>query len=335
MISLQLQSSFDLSWQRFKENTEATLCNQIEKFLLDNEVRRQLLICWIGSPFAAELCIKHPSWLCDLLTGSKLINSKALSDYRLCLQQHLNSINSDEALYRALRLFRNQQMLRIIWRDFNRIATTQQTITELSYLAEVCIQQALVFIHEQLISTYGRPRNEHGEEQRLLVLGMGTLGAYELNLSSDIDLIFVYPDEGDTDHPENSISNHQFFIKLGQKLIRALDQITEDGFVFRVDMALRPYGESGALVCNFDALENYYQEQGRRWERYAMIKARVVAGDPAQAEKLMSLLRPFTYRRYVDFSVIESLRDMKALINREVRRKFYEENFPLGAGGIR
>jgi len=334
-IPSSLQATFHLRWQRFKENTEASLFNQIEKQLADEKLHHQLQVCWVGSQFAAELCIGHPGWLLNLLSSNDISTEKSIANYNQILQQQLVAITTEEELLQSLRLFRNQQMLRIIWRDFNRIATTQQTITKLSYLAEVCIQQALDFLHQQLVTVHGIPRSEHGEEQRLLVLGMGKLGAHELNLSSDIDLIFSYPDEGDTDHSANSISNHQFFIKLGQKLIRALDQITADGFVFRVDMALRPYGESGALACNFDALENYYQEQGRSWERYAMIKARVVAGDPVQAEVLMKLLRPFTYRRYIDFSVIESLRDMKALINREVKRKGYQDNVKLGAGGIR
>jgi len=335
VIPTVLQSSFTLFWQRFRESAETGLCTQIEGQLNDTRLHHQLQVCWIGSQFAAELCIQHPQWLLELLQGSELITDKTLPGYQQDLKERLLTTQTEDALHRELRLFRNQQMLRIIWRDFNRIASTQQTITELSYLAEACIQQALDFLHQQLVAVCGTPRNERGEEQRLLVLGMGKLGAYELNLSSDVDLIFTYPEEGETNQPGNSISNQQFFIKLGQKLIRALDQITADGFVFRVDMALRPYGESGALVCNLDALENYYQEQGRGWERYAMIKARVVAGDATQTEILMKLLRPFTYRRYIDFSVIESLRNMKALIGREVKRKGYQDNVKLGAGGIR
>jgi len=340
MIPTIFQRSFDLHWQRFKESADPAIVQEAEELLKQNKRQQQLRTCWTGSNFAAELCIQHPEWLLALLQGDLLSTIQTLADYQQSLQQQLTGTTTEEELQRILRVFRNQAMLRIIWRDFNRIANTQQTITELSFLAEACIQQALDFLHQQMVKVFGQPKNEIGEAQHLLVLGMGKLGAYELNLSSDIDLIFAYPedgktDEGVTDHADNSISNQQFFIKLGQKLIRALDQITADGFVFRVDMALRPYGESGALACNFDALENYYQEQGRSWERYAMIKARVIAGDTTQAETLMNLLRPFTYRRYIDFSVIESLRDMKALISREVKRKGYQDNIKLGAGGIR
>jgi len=334
-IPQPLQASFDLYWQRFTESCEPELLNDIQNRLEKNNAGQQLLRCWIGSEFVAELCIKYPVWLLDLLFSDGVYIERSLADYRRDLQQQLSGVATEEGLHRQLRLFRNRAMLRIIWRDFNRIASTQQTVSELTFLADICVQQALDFLHQQLSSTYGVPRNEKAEEQTLLVLAMGKQGAHELNLSSDIDLIFVYPDEGETDHAENPLSNHEFFIKLGQKLIRALDQQTVDGFVFRVDMGLRPNGESGPLACSFDMLEQYYQNQGRSWERYAMIKARVITGHEKQTEILMKTLRSFTYRRYIDFSVIESLRDMKALISREEKRKGYQDNIKLGAGGIR
>ena len=163
----------------------------------------------------------------------------------------------------------------------------------------------------------------------------GKLGAHELNLTSDIDLIFGYPEGGETEGVKRPLDNQEFFIRLGQKLIKALDAITVDGFVFRTDMRLRPYGSSGALVFSFNALEQYYQDQGRDWERYAMIKARVVGGDQKAGAELLEMLRPFVYRRYLDFSAIEALRAMKLLIQQEVRRKGMSENIKLGAGGIR
>jgi len=334
-IPAALQNAFDLYWQRFSESCEPELLNDIKNRLEKNNAGQQLLHCWIGSEFAADLCIKYPGWLLDLLFHDEITVEKSLSDYQQDLRQQLSGIKTEEDVHRLLRLFRNRAMLRIIWRDFNRIASTQQTVSELTLLADVCVQQALGFLHQQLSNALGVPRNEKGEEQHLLVLAMGKHGAHELNLSSDVDLIFVYPDEGETDHAEKPISNHEFFIKLGQKLIRALDQKTAEGFVFRVDMALRPNGESGPLACSFDMLEQYYQNQGRSWERYAMIKARVITGDETQTEILMKILRSFTYRRYIDFSVIESLRDMKALISREEKRKGYQDNIKLGAGGIR
>ncbi|EPN47335.1 bifunctional glutamine-synthetase adenylyltransferase/deadenyltransferase, partial [Pseudomonas syringae pv. actinidiae ICMP 19096] len=170
---------------------------------------------------------------------------------------------------------------------------------------------------------------------QMVILGMGKLGAVELNLSSDIDLIFAYPEGGETVGTKRALDNQEFFIRLGQRLIKALDPVTVDGFVFRVDMRLRPYGSSGALVLSFNALEQYYQDQGRDWERYAMIKARVVGGDLAAGAELLEMLRPFVYRRYLDFSAIEALRTMKQLIQQEVKRKGMAENIKLGAGGIR
>ena len=169
----------------------------------------------------------------------------------------------------------------------------------------------------------------------MVVLGMGKLGGWELNVSSDIDLIFAYPEQGETNGSQCSLSNEEFFVRLSQRLIKSLDAKTDDGFVFRVDMRLRPYGQSGNLILSFAAMEEYYQTQGRDWERYAMIKARVVGGEAEDGAELMKLLRPFTFRKYVDFSTLESLRKMKILINRETQRKDISKNIKIGFGGIR
>src|SRR5690606_37175803 len=258
-----LQNLFDLYWQRLTESCEPALLEDIKNRLEKKNAGQSLWRCWIGSEFVAETCIKHPAWLLDILFGDSIHTEKGFADYQQELQQQLFGITTEGDLHRQLRLFRNRVMLRIIWRDFNRIATTQQTVAELTFLADACVQQALHFLHHQLCQILGVPRNEKGEEQIMLVLAMGKHGAHELNLSSDIDLIFVYPDEGETDQIERPVSNHEFLIKLGQKLIRALDQQAADGFVYRVDMALRPNGESGPLACSFDMLEQYYQSQGR------------------------------------------------------------------------
>ena len=168
----------------------------------------------------------------------------------------------------------------------------------------------------------------------MVVLGMGKLGGHELNFSSDIDLIFTFPEEGATE-ANRPLDNSQFFIRLGQKLIKVLSEITADGFVFRVDMRLRPFGEAGPLAISFNAMEEYYQQHGRDWERYALIKARVVAGDQQSGDKLLARLRPFVYRRYLDYGAFEALRKMKALINAEIKRRRMGDNIKLGAGGIR
>ncbi len=211
----------------------------------------------------------------------------------------------------------------------------EETTAELSALADLCIDAALDWHQRQLVQECGEPRAaEDGSPQRLVVIGMGKLGAGELNLSSDVDLMFTYPHSGETDGPR-PLGNQEFFIRLGQRLIKSLDQVTADGFVFRVDMRLRPYGSAGPLVISFGAMEDYYQDQGRDWERYAMIKARAVAGDLAAGARLLDALRPFTYRRYIDFSAIESLRAMKQMIQREVARRRLQDNIKLGPGGIR
>ncbi|MCK7544786.1 bifunctional [glutamate--ammonia ligase]-adenylyl-L-tyrosine phosphorylase/[glutamate--ammonia-ligase] adenylyltransferase [Marinobacter bryozoorum] len=254
--------------------------------------------------------------------------------------QYLEEVSDEASLHRALRRFRRESQFRMIWRDVTGLADYHETVAAASDFADTCIQAALDWLYPQACEQYGTPYGidpATGEEapQRMVVLGMGKLGGHELNISSDIDLIFAFPRKGETRGGRRCLDNQQFFIRLGQKVIQALDQITADGFVFRVDMRLRPYGQSGALALSFAALETYYQDQGREWERYAMVKARVVAGDQKAGKVLMESLRPFVYRKYIDFSAFESLRSMKAMINREVRRKGLENNIKLGSGGIR
>lgn len=255
-----------------------------------------------------------------------------------------NAHNSelDEAeLCRALRVLRQRCMLHIIWRDALKIGTTMETTKSLSALADVSILTARKYSDMALRARFGIPVCKHSQTpQHLMIIAMGKLGAHELNLSSDIDLIFCYPQSGntctDTTPNARSISNQEYFIKLGQKIIQALDNNTADGFVFRTDMRLRPYGQSGPLVMNFASLESYYHEQGRDWERFAMIKARVVGDENStDAQELLSILRPFSYRAYVDFGAIESLRKLKAMIEAEVRRNHLDDNIKLGRGGIR
>ncbi|WP_100641212.1 bifunctional [glutamate--ammonia ligase]-adenylyl-L-tyrosine phosphorylase/[glutamate--ammonia-ligase] adenylyltransferase [Marinobacter salexigens] len=254
--------------------------------------------------------------------------------------EYLAQVNDEPGLHVALRRFRRETQFRIIWRDVMRWANLAETMAATSAFAEVCMQGALDWLYEAACEQYGTPWGVDPvsgveEPQSLVVIGMGKLGGCELNVSSDIDLIFAFPRKGETRGGRRSLDNQQFFIRLGQRLIQALDQITADGFVFRVDMRLRPYGQSGALALSFAALETYYQDQGRDWERYAMVKSRVVAGDLEAGQVLMESLRPFVYRRYIDYSAFESLRSMKAMISREVRRQGLENNIKLGSGGIR
>jgi [glutamine synthetase] adenylyltransferase / [glutamine synthetase]-adenylyl-L-tyrosine phosphorylase len=250
------------------------------------------------------------------------------------LRNWLREVSDEATLGKRLRTFRQRQMVRIIWRDIAGLAPLEETLEDLTTLADAAIGEALVLLYAWTCREMGTPCNESGEAQPLLVLGMGKLGARELNLSSDIDLIFAYPEAGQTDGPRRA-TNEQFFIRLCQRLVQALDNHTAEGFVFRVDTRLRPFGSVGPLAMNFSAMESYYGSQAREWERYAMIKARVVAGEQRAGEELMAMLRPFVYRRYLDFGAIESLREMKQLISSELHKKGMEANVKLGPGGIR
>ena len=289
-----------------------------------------------ASDFFIEQCLRDPLMLLELARSGEL--DRSFGPGELCGQiaAAAQAATSDDELGRTLRRQRTRQQIRIIWRDLNRQADLIETCRDLSDMADASIDQAYRWLYQRHCQQFGTPvGNRSGEPQEMVILGMGKLGAVELNLSSDIDLIFAYPEGGETVGAKRALDNQEFFIRLGQRLIKALDPMTVDGFVFRVDMRLRPYGSSGALVLSFNALEQYYQDQGRDWERYAMIKARVVAGDQVMGAQLLSLLRPFVYRRYLDFSAIEALRTMKQLIQQEVRRKGMADNIKLGAGGIR
>lgn len=315
------------------------------------EAAAQLAKVWVSSQYVAQVAVDQVEhfllWL-EQASYAQSLSQDAIAE-NLMQRLTIAKLNvtaedyqpDDKEFDRQLRRFRRAMMLRIVWRDFCRLADMVETTRDMTHLAEVTVQAAMVYHHQQLQSRFGVPVGKYSRSpQPLVVLGMGKLGGYELNVSSDIDLIFTYPEAGDTEGASRSISNQEYFVKLGQKIIGSLDTVTGDGFVFRMDMRLRPYGQSGALVLNFDAMEEYYQTQGREWERYAMIKARVVSGEAMPGgvkagEQLMDLLRPFTYRRYLDFSAIDSMRDMKTLINREVQRKGISTDVKLGAGGIR
>ena len=251
------------------------------------------------------------------------------------LSRELQEVKTEAQLLQCLRVFRHQQLVRICYRDINGLAKLNEVIFELSELADTSIKYALQWLEEAQQKEFGLALDEQGKAMPLIVIAMGKLGAYELNFSSDIDLIFTFSEHGQTVNGPRSISHNEYFIKLAQRLIKTLDQQTADGFVFRVDMRLRPFGQSGPLVVTYRALEDYYEKHGREWERYALIKARMVTGSHQDKELINSLLMPFVYRRYIDFGVFESLREMKSMIAREVKQKKKEHNVKLGAGGIR
>ncbi|TNE77675.1 MAG: bifunctional [glutamate--ammonia ligase]-adenylyl-L-tyrosine phosphorylase/[glutamate--ammonia-ligase] adenylyltransferase [Gammaproteobacteria bacterium] len=339
MNQLPLPPQMAEQWQQrlsqFQSRATEEQTTWLESALADKAFAETVARAWSGSEFIATTCIQQPAMFQQLVESGDLGVGYAPGDYAERLNRHLSAINSDEELQRELRHFRYREMVRIVWRDLTRLTRLEETTADMTGLAEAVLQCSLDVLYQRAAEEWGTPVDRHGNPQQLVILGMGKLGAWELNVSSDIDLIFAYPEAGETSGGKRSLSNQEFFIRLGQRLIKALDARTADGFVFRVDMRLRPYGQSGALVLNFDAMEEYYQTQGRDWERYAMIKARVVAGDREAGQELMAMLRPFTYRKYIDFSAFESLRSMKAMINREVQRKGLSGDVKRGAGGIR
>jgi [glutamine synthetase] adenylyltransferase / [glutamine synthetase]-adenylyl-L-tyrosine phosphorylase len=333
--------------EALRETLQRDCCDVLEP--MDAQQRAQLQAAMVaepglGSALARVLCCsqfmaralqRNPALLPELLASGDLARRYDEDEMRRRCAAATAAVVEENTLMAALRRLRQREMVRIIWRDLCRCADMVETTRDLSMLADAVVDAAIDFHHAALVQRHGEPRGTgSGELQRMVVLGMGKLGAYELNLSSDIDLIFAYPEQGETDG-DKSLSNQEFFTRLGQRVIKAIDAKTQDGFVFRVDMRLRPYGDSGALALNFDAMEEYYQEQGRDWERYAMIKARVIAGDQHAGQQLLATLRPFTYRRYIDFSAIDALRGMKDMISREVMRRGKTEDVKLGAGGIR
>lgn len=234
----------------------------------------------------------------------------------------------------ALRRYRRRGSLALIVADVLQRARVAETLLAATALAERCIEHALQRAEAELLPRFGQARHADGRPMRLAVIGMGKLGGGELNFSSDVDLILTFAEAGDTDGPRR-LSHEEFFTKVGQRLAQLLGDVSVDGFVARVDYRLRPFGSAGRLAWTFDAMEHYYQREGRDWERYAWIKARTIAGDREGGAALIDTLRPFIYRRYLDFTAIEGLREMKSRIDLEVDRRDLDGNLKLGPGGIR
>lgn len=323
---MPLSSPLQQQWQ--------TVCERLPETLPASSLSEQARQVLAFSDFVQESVTAHPDWLTGLEAAPP--QADEWQHYVQWLRDALADVSDEAALMRELRHFRRRVMVRIAWAQALMLVSEESTLQQLSHLAETLIVTARDWLYDACCREWGTPCSEEGTPQPLLILGMGKLGGGELNFSSDIDLIFAWPEKGATRGGRRELDNAQFFTRLGQRLIKALDQPTQDGFVYRVDMRLRPFGDSGPLVLSFAALEDYYQEQGRDWERYAMVKARIMGdNDGAYASELRAMLRPFVFRRYIDFSVIQSLRNMKGMIAREVRRRGLKDNIKLGAGGIR
>ena len=280
------------------------------------------------SHFLDTWCSAHPQRIQALVDAGCLDGgtSEFLGDAPVCE-------NIDD-FYTALRAYRNESMAIIAWRDLAGIDPLETTLGALSTLADRCIEAALVAAEQAVQERHGVLRDSEGHAQRLIVIGMGKLGGRELNFSSDIDLIFAYRGPGESDGAK-PLDAEGYTKRVARRLVQILSETTAEGFVYRVDTRLRPFGDSGALTASITAMENYYQGHGREWERYAWVKARPVAGDLNGGQSLIRALRPFVYRRYLDYGTFESIREMKALIDRQVVKAELQNNIKLGSGGIR
>jgi glutamate-ammonia-ligase adenylyltransferase len=242
-----------------------------------------------------------------------------------------------EAVQQQLRQCRHRYMVQILWREVTGTATLDDTLVSLSDLADHLLDAAARYAERLLHERHGVVRGATGDPVSLVILGMGKLGGHELNFSSDIDLIFLYPEAAESDG-ERSLSAPEYFSRVSRNIVALLDEATADGFAFRIDTRLRPFGDSGPPVLSFAALESYLLQHGRDWERYAYVKARIVGHQPpagVAVELYDDLIRPFVFRRYLDYGVFESLRKMHALISAEVTRRDMADNVKLGPGGIR
>ena len=320
-INTRLQELFE------KEGLQAVELSESEK--------QGLLRLFIASDFAVDICFKFPEFVAEMLSSDQTGTEKSLESYLFALNAQITKLSTLNDVSCSLRQYRNREMLRIIWRDAILNVSVDETLRELSYLAEACIRVALDFVYQGAVKELGQPKDHNNKPVYPVIFAMGKLGAYELNFSSDIDLIFTYSEEGSIEGGRQPLTHNEFFIRVSQQFNRLLSEQTAHGFVFRVDARLRPFGDSGRLSMGFDAMENYYEQHGREWERYAFIKARAISQDEDAAREISQRLRPFVYRRYLDFSVFASLREMKSLINKEQKRKGYENNIKLGPGGIR
>ncbi len=330
-IPHSLVSDMEHKWQAF--------CDAIDdvdrNFIVESGHSEAIRCIFALSDFVAKTCIRSPHVLLELLQSGDLFRAYPTDTYRNTVNAMIRDTADETTLGEALCKIRRREMIRIAWRDLLMLCSLAEILSDLSSFAEACLDESLAKLYTWHCATYGTPTSRKGTPQQLVVIGMGKLGAHELNFSSDIDLVFSYPAPGNTVGAPTPISNEEFFVRLSRQYIKTLSVTTIDGPLFRVDMKLRPYGENGPLVMSFDNMEDYYQYQGRDWERYAWVKAREVAGDRDAGRGLLELIRPFVYRRYIDYSMLDGIRQMKMKIERELKRKGIEEDIKLGPGGIR
>jgi glutamate-ammonia-ligase adenylyltransferase len=321
----------DIKWKTF--------CMALEKSKVEipvsSQVVDELKTVFIFSDFIFNSLTRKIDIFEDLLQTNDLYRAYGKRDYAENLSRLLTNATDEQQIAQRTSHFRYREMIRIAFRDLTGHADLSETMSDLSALADACIDEVYSKQYKTLVEKYGTPQDDAGKEQNIVVLGLGKLGANELNFSSDVDLMFAFPEAGQTHGKSDPITNHEFFSLLSQSFLKIFSGPPSTGIIFRVDIRLRPFGANGPLIMNFNSLEEYYEAQGREWERYALIKARIVAGDQAAGHELLQRLNPFIYRRYLDYNIFDSLREMKQSINFEIKRKGLEGNIKLGVGGIR
>jgi glutamate-ammonia-ligase adenylyltransferase len=309
----------------------------------DKSLSRLTTICG-SSPFLTGILCRDPAYFRNLFIYGMIENSRSEDETLAALRAAAGGESGYRELFPILRRFKYGEMLRIAARDLNALASLEEVTGELSALASASLQLAYEAARRRLVREHGLPLIHGREEADLTVMGMGKLGGRELNFSSDIDLIYFYSsDEGETSGVDGGdgevrgkISLHAFFVKLSEMISKAISQVTEDGFVFRVDLGLRPEGKSGDLAISHRSAEIYYESWGQSWERSAMLKARPVAGSLELGNRILDTLSPFIYRKYLDYNLIEDMMAMKKKIDSSLlREKESEYNIKLGRGGIR
>ena len=310
-----------------------SLTNQGENAGLLRQQLQSVVAC---SEFSANLMRRQPELISSLIEQGDLLSLRSPEKWR-SIESNLSAevaVADFSQAQQRLRYRRQREMLRIAWRDLAGLSELEESLADLSALADCCIRVAVSRSLDEIAIRHGRPCDKAGNQSDLVVIAMGKLGGGELNFSSDIDLIFLHQSAGESDG-DKPLDNGEYFARVIRKCIALLSDRTPDGFVFRVDTRLRPFGDSGPMSMNFSQAEQYYLTHGREWERYAWIKARAVVGTPEAVAELNDFMRPFVYRRYLDFGVFAAIRDMKAMIEQEIRQSGEEHNIKLGLGGIR
>ena len=316
----QVTSAADVTVERALARLSAVVPVLADDPAVALRVRRLAL----ASEFAVDVCLRQPAMLASLLVDDgavpptlPVLSAENRAEWPTLLRRHRHAVS-----------------VRLIWRDVHGLDTLDDTLAGTSALADDCLRVALDALEAEFAQRFGTVRDADGAPVRLVVFALGKLGGGELNFSSDVDLVYAYVRDGESDGTR-ALAAEDYFARVGQQLAKLLDETTAEGFCHRVDLRLRPFGNAGRIALSFAAMEQYFQREGRDWERYAWQKARPVAGDIAAGERFLDALRPFVYRRYLDYGALDGLREMKASIAAEVARRDMVDDIKRGPGGIR